>query len=156
MNTDTKQQIETALRAFSGPDLRTASIGLLSSLGYGSEKILHLDNTPNSFLAEFDKRDREFRKDKALLDRWKSIEFLFQITDDEVQRAGGQAGLNFQSGFDARNFQSYLFFALDIRIEAYCFRCACNQASARAVAALISADDNFSSASSSNFRSGSM
>ncbi len=77
MNTDTKHQIETALRAFSGADLRAASIGLLNSLGYQSEKTLVLDNTPDAFLAEFDKRDRKFRKDKALFERWKTVEFLF-------------------------------------------------------------------------------
>ncbi len=75
MNTDTKQQIEAALLAFSGADLRAASIGLLNSLGYQSEKTLDLDNTPDAFLAEFDKRDREFRKDKALFERWKTVEF---------------------------------------------------------------------------------
>ncbi|MCD4673381.1 MAG: hypothetical protein K8R77_12025 [Anaerolineaceae bacterium] len=48
MSTDTKQQIETALRAFSGSDLRTASIGLLNSLGYQSKKTLDLDNTPDA------------------------------------------------------------------------------------------------------------
>jgi hypothetical protein len=77
MNTDTRQQIKTTLRAFSDSDLRAASIGLLDTLGYQSEKTLDLDNTPDAFLAEFDKRDRKFRKDKALFERWKSIEFLF-------------------------------------------------------------------------------
>ena len=77
MNTDTRKQIETALRAFSGADLRVASIGLLNSLGYQSEKTLNLDSTPDAFLAEFDKRDRKFRKDKALFERWKSVEFLY-------------------------------------------------------------------------------
>jgi len=70
MNTDTKQQIEPALRAFAGADLRTASIGLLNTLGYQSEKTLDLDNIPDAFLVEFDKRDRKFRKDKALLGLW--------------------------------------------------------------------------------------
>lgn len=97
MNTDIRKQIETALGAFSGSDLRTAAIGLLNSLGYKSEKTLDLDNTPDAFLAEFDKRDRKFRKDKALFERWKSVEFLFQITDDEVRNAGAQATL-FDSG----------------------------------------------------------
>ena len=60
MNTDTRQQIETALQAFSDADLRAASIGLLNTLGYQSEKTLDLDNTPDTFLAEFDKRDRNF------------------------------------------------------------------------------------------------
>jgi len=77
MNTDTKHQIETALRAFSNADLRAGAIGLLNTLGYQSKKTLDLDNTPDAFLAEFDKRDRKFRKDKALFERWKTVEFLF-------------------------------------------------------------------------------
>jgi hypothetical protein len=67
MNTDTKQQIETALRACSGSDLRNASIGLLNSLGYQSKKTLDLDNTPDAFLAEFDKRDRKFRNSQSTI-----------------------------------------------------------------------------------------
>jgi len=118
MNTDTRQQIETALGAFSGSDLRSASIGLLNSLGYQSEKTLNLDNTPDAFLAEFDKRDRQFRKNKALFERWKSVEFLFQITDDEVRNAGAQGRL-FDSGYDHGNYQSYLFFALDLKKNHY-------------------------------------
>jgi hypothetical protein len=48
INTDTRQQIETALRAFSGSDLHAATISLLNSLGYQSEKTLDLDNTPEA------------------------------------------------------------------------------------------------------------
>ena len=118
MNTDMRQQIQAALLAFSSSDLRTASIGLLNTLGYRSEKTLDLDNTPDAFLAEFDKRDRNFRKNKALFERWKSVEFLFQITDDEVQSAGGQGTL-FDSGYDHGNYQSYLFFALDLEKNHY-------------------------------------
>ena len=79
---------------------------------------LHLDNTPDAFLAEFDKRDRKFRKDKALVERWKSVEFLFQIADDEVRNAGAQGTL-FDSGYDRGNYQSYLFFALDLKKNHY-------------------------------------
>ena len=43
-----RKQIETALRAFSGSDLRDASIGLLNTLVYQSEKTLDLDNTPEA------------------------------------------------------------------------------------------------------------
>ncbi|MBW2708382.1 MAG: hypothetical protein JRD04_03710 [Deltaproteobacteria bacterium] len=118
MNTDIRQQIQAALRAFSGTDLGVASIGLLSSLGYQSEKTLELDNTPDAFLAEFDKRDRRFRKGKALFERWKSVEFLFQITDDEVRNSGTQGKL-FDSGYDHGNYQSYLFFALDLAKSHY-------------------------------------
>ena len=119
MSGDIRNRIERSLSAFGSDRLKTASIGLLNTLGYQSEKTLDLSNTPEAFLDGFDKRDRKFRKDKALFERWKSVEFLFQITDDEVQSAGGQAGLDFQSGFDARNYQSYLFFALDLEKNHY-------------------------------------
>ena len=102
MNTDTRKQIETALRAFSGADLCDASIGLLNTLGYRSEKTLDFDNTPVAFLAGFDKRDRKFRKDKALFERWKTVEFLFQIADDEVRNVGAQ-GMLFDSGYRCRH-----------------------------------------------------
>jgi adenine-specific DNA-methyltransferase len=118
MNTDIRQQIQAALRAFSGSDLYAASMGLLNTLGYQSEKTLELDNTPDAFLAEFDKRDREFRKNKALFERWKSVEFLFQITDDEVRNSGTQGKL-FDSGYNHGNYQSYLFFALDLKKNHY-------------------------------------
>jgi len=68
MNTDTRQQVETTIQAFSGADLHDASIGLLNTLGDQSEKTLDLDNTLDAFLAEFDKRDRKFRRNKALFE----------------------------------------------------------------------------------------
>jgi hypothetical protein len=68
MNTDTRQQIETALRAFSGADLRAAAIGLLNTLGYRSEKTLDLGGSPETFFEQFDKRDRKFRQEEV--DEW--------------------------------------------------------------------------------------
>jgi hypothetical protein len=54
MNTDTRQKIKTALQAFSGAGLRDASIGLLDTLGYQSEKTLDLGGWPETFLEQFD------------------------------------------------------------------------------------------------------
>jgi len=107
-----KTRIQQCLQAFSSTDLRTAAIHLLNTLGYQSEKTLEIGNTREEFLAQFDNRDRKLRRDKALFDRWKSIDFLFRITDDEVRNAGAQGLLGFDSGYDPRNYQSYLFFAL--------------------------------------------
>ncbi|MDP6631311.1 MAG: hypothetical protein QGH42_04560 [Kiritimatiellia bacterium] len=95
---DIRQQIEASLAAFGKDDLKAASIGLLNALGYQSEKTLDLDNTPAAFLSEFYNRDRRLRQDKALFARWKSIDLLFQVTDDEVRDAGAQVTLDFDSG----------------------------------------------------------
>ncbi len=89
MDTDTRPQIETALRAFSGSDLRSTSIGLLNSLDYQSEKTLDLDNTPDGFLAEFDKRNGEFFDEEVLkLDRWS--EDLKQGLEREIKEIDKQ------------------------------------------------------------------
>jgi len=114
-----KTQIQQCLQAFSGTDLRTAAIHLLNTLGYRSEKTLEIDNARGEFLAQFDNRDRKLRRDKALFGKWKNIDFLFQITDDEVRDAGMQGSLGFDSGYDPRNYQSYLFFALDLKQGQY-------------------------------------
>ena len=78
-----------------------------------------MENTPAAFLAQFDRRDRPLRKDKALFSQWKSVEFLFQITDEEVRNAEAQATLGFDSGYDSKNYQSYLFLALDLEKDHY-------------------------------------
>jgi adenine-specific DNA-methyltransferase len=116
---DIRQQIEASLAGFGKDDLKTVSIGLLNALGYQSEKTLDLDNTPDAFLSEFDNRDRKLRQDKALFERWKSIDLLFQLTDDEVRDAGAQGALDFGSGYEPGNYRSYLFFALDLEKDRY-------------------------------------
>ena len=115
MSKDVRNQIEEALQAFTEKDLRTASVNLLNTLGYRSEKTLDIGNLPEAFVEEFDNRDRPFRKDKASFSNWKTIDFLFQVTDDEVEKVAEQGSFNFSSGFDARNYRSYLFFALDLK-----------------------------------------
>ncbi|MFC1461047.1 Eco57I restriction-modification methylase domain-containing protein [Verrucomicrobiota bacterium] len=116
MSEDLRTEIESTLKSFARAPLREASTNLLGTLGYQSEKTLDLDNSRDSFLAEFDKGDRKFLKDKALFDQWKSIDFLFQLTDDEVRTAGAQSELSFDSSteYDGTNYTSYLFFALDL------------------------------------------
>jgi len=42
-----------------------------------SAMTLDLDNTQHAILAEFDKLERKFRKEKVLFNCWKSAEFQF-------------------------------------------------------------------------------
>ncbi len=93
-----------------------AAIGLFDTLGYRSAKRLPLQpNTVASFLDAFDAAGT-FRKKEARAADWKSVDFLFQLTDDEIKTAGGQGMLAFDSSskVDNRLIQSYLFFAIEL------------------------------------------
>ena len=113
----TKQAILSSLKAFAAKPLAPAAIALFESLGYRSTKRLALNpNTPANFLATFE-QGRKLHHDQALFPEWKSVDFLFQLTDDEVRSA---AGGNQQFLFDSRGtwdgaaMESCLFFAITL------------------------------------------
>jgi adenine-specific DNA-methyltransferase len=110
-----KEQIRESLAGFGGNNLKAAAIGLLNTLGYRSEKKLDLiPNTAANFLAEFDK-DGKADAAKALLPQWKSVEFLFQLSDDEIGNH-----LPFSTGkVDNSIIESYIFLAIDLAETAY-------------------------------------
>jgi adenine-specific DNA-methyltransferase len=115
-----KRLIEESLKAFGSLPLKNSAIGLLGSLGYSSQK--RLDLKPNSqagFLNTF-AQNRPFNQDKAMVDEWQSVDFLFQLTDAEVQ-ASGQGQLPFESSgkYDGAIIQSCLFFAIKLTKERY-------------------------------------
>lgn len=51
---------------------------------------------------------------------WKTVDFLFQLTDDEV-RAGGNRQFDFESknAFNGAVINSYLFFAIELKGNHY-------------------------------------
>ena len=118
---DLRTEIQQRLQAFEKGNLAENTIALFETLGYRSKKRLALSpNTVASFFAAFDSAGT-FRKKVARSDDWKSVDFLFQLTDDEIKTAGGQGMLAFDSSskVDNRLIQSYLFFAIEIRPDHY-------------------------------------
>jgi adenine-specific DNA-methyltransferase len=117
-NPELLKQIETALAAFGTASLVDASLGLFDALGYRSERRMKLrSNTPDGFLGTFD-RGGTLNKDRTLLADWQGVEFLFQLTDAEVQSSThGTAELPFDSKgkFDGAEINSFLFLALELR-----------------------------------------
>jgi hypothetical protein len=117
-NPELLQQIETALKAFGSQPLLDASLGLFGTLGYRSERRMKLRaNTPDGFLGTFD-RAKTLHPDRALLADWQAVEFLFQLTDAEVQSAThSTAELPFDSKgkFDGAEINSFLFLAIELR-----------------------------------------
>src|SRR5271165_84093 len=109
---ETKQGILDALKDFGAKSLSHASIGLFESLGYRSQKRFVLKpNTPENFVTTWAK-DRPLNPEHALLADWQTVDFLFQITDDEVRAAaeGNQQFLFESKGkWNGAAMESYLF-----------------------------------------------
>src|SRR5438128_12016006 len=95
----TKQGILAALKDFATKPLGDAALGLFELLGYKSQKRLALKpNTPETFLANF-AQHRPLNPKLALLNDWQYVDFIFQLTDEEV-RAAAQGNQRFL--FEAR------------------------------------------------------
>ena len=110
---DLKYNIRDGLQAFQQRPLAEAAMGLFETLGYHSEKRFALSpNTAEQFQQAFDPQKR-LNAEKALVDQWKSVDVLFQITDDEIRQAmGGRLSMFAGGQVDGTIIQSYLFFAI--------------------------------------------
>ncbi|MBI4028002.1 MAG: DUF3800 domain-containing protein [Verrucomicrobia bacterium] len=110
---DVRQAIQAALAGFAAKPLAEAAIGLFESLGYRSRRTLDIHSLdqlrklldPNGYL----------REENALLSRWRSVDFLFQLTDSELTGDDRQ-GLLLQeeTPYDSKVVKSYVFFALEL------------------------------------------
>ena len=118
----TKQAIVGSLHGFASQPLATAATALFECLGYKSQKRITLKpNTLETFLATFAK-DKPLHADHALLADWQSVDFLFQITDEEVRTAAlGDSSLIFESKgkFGDAIVESCLFLALELKSRQY-------------------------------------
>ena len=116
-----KEKIEQALHQFASGDLADNATELLKVLGYESERTMRLKpNTPDGFLKVFDQdSERHINPVRALIEEWESIDFIFQLTKDEVpyikessvNRGGGE--------YNQQTYESYLFFALKLKGSHY-------------------------------------
>lgn len=111
--TEARRQIEAALQAFGAKPLREAGLGLLETLGYRSAhpfKVSGLDE----FRRLLDQKGRLNEK-QAFTEEWKTVEFLCQVTDDDVVNSTqGRFTFANRDGFEPGLIQSYLFLAIDL------------------------------------------
>ena len=117
---DLRTEIQQRLQAFEKGNLRDNALALLGTLGYTSEKRITLSpNNLEQFLATF-AQGKTLNEKLALPDEWKTIDFLFQLTDDEILAAGNQKSLFDSKGtYNGTVIESYLFFALDLKGSHY-------------------------------------
>ena len=107
-----KQAIQTALHQFNQSELFEAGINLFNTLGYKTSRQNRLDDSSkDGFKSSFVGPDDTFDESKALLNDWRQVDLLFQLTQAEV--------MNEMSLFDAgtvdrTRIEAYLFWAIDL------------------------------------------
>lgn len=118
-NTDEKLNIQEAITAFVKDDISKAGINLFTVLGYDTSLQAPLDDkTYEEFKGNYIENSpnaERFSEDKAMTNEWKSIDILFQLTDNSFS---GQLQL-FDSKLDPLNPQSYLGFAIELHGNEY-------------------------------------
>ena len=114
-----KNKIKTALQRFTNGNLAENARNLLNTLGYRSQRTLSLEpNTADGFIEHFDPHNT-MNRERGQLNDWESVDFLFQLTDDEILQSAQTAFAFEGSGVDQNRYESYLFFALKLRNRGY-------------------------------------
>ena len=115
-----KYQIQKSIQNFSEEDFSENSLSLLSTLGYRSDKRFDdLEITPIN-IDEVFPSEQTFRHDKALTKQWTSVDLLFQLTgEDIVNISQGRLAFKDRVSFDPAIYQSYLFFAVELKSDRY-------------------------------------
>ena len=111
---DLRQPIQARLQDFSAQPLRKASLALLDTLGYRSDRTLILEGSkPAAFLdlAQSQSGGLKFDPEKALFAEWKSADILFQFTDDDL---AATASLFKETDVKTGLLRSYLFLAIEL------------------------------------------
>ena len=99
-----KDEIKSALQRFGDGHFVENARNLLNTLGYRSERMLSLEpNTADGFVEHFDPHNT-MNRERAQMSEWESIDFLFQLTDDEIIQSD-QTTFHFEgSGVDQNRY----------------------------------------------------
>ena len=125
---DLKRAIESSIKAFANEDISKNALALFSTLGYNTDRQDTFERKTYQTFREshLDGGSRinevKFSEDKAIVNEWKSVDRLFQLSKNEVS---GQ-----QSLFDTKKvkwegedketvIETYLFFAIELEKAEY-------------------------------------
>ena len=114
-----RKNIEQALKGFQHGLLVMNANNLLNALGYESEVTVELEsNLAEEFISYFDQFGK-LNRERAMVDEWESIDFLFQLTEEEISGTD-QTRIAFKNHqLDDTIMESYVFFALKLRESDY-------------------------------------
>ena len=103
--------MKAALANFQSRPLKDAARQLLAKLGYKSDKFLTgAGSSPQAFLELFS-TGQGFDPAKALVSEWKSVDLLFQLTDQELSR---ELSLFSDTAVKSSLLKSYVFIGIEL------------------------------------------
>lgn len=109
---DIKDKILQSLQAFSVGNLTKNALKLFNALGYNADRQAPLDAQDYAcFKATYVDTNPRFNEDKALVNDWKYVDLLFQLSKEEVNQ---QHSLFDTKRVDDTIIESYLFFAIEL------------------------------------------
>ena len=113
-NTDEKINIQEAIKLFANDDITNAGINLFSVLGYDTSLQAPLDKKTykefkDLYINSSQNKER-FSEEKALVSDWKSIDILFQLTNDSFNETKSL----FEESINPTDMQSYLCPAIGV------------------------------------------
>ncbi|MDO9546448.1 MAG: hypothetical protein Q7J07_06835, partial [Pelolinea sp.] len=114
-----RKKISYVINSFEDEEYYISADELLASMGYASSRRLPMqEKTPQEFLDSYNK-EVKLNEQKALIEKWRGIDLLFQLTGADLE-LGGQPALPLptQERID-QNITSYLFFALELQDAPY-------------------------------------
>jgi adenine-specific DNA-methyltransferase len=116
---DLRLQVQLALNALVRKPTRSAAIELFSVLGYASRKTVDLDGRPSSFLRLVDRDGKLAVKRAAQVNKWKRVDFLFQLTNDEIPilAQGTRDLLASEQDYRTAIIESFVFLAIELADE---------------------------------------
>lgn len=119
-DTDLRHRIQQDLYALFDGEIRNGALQLLATLGYKSQKYIPIPASTADGFRQFLKANGggTINDARAMTDEWKSIDFLFQFTNDELAAAGTLFS-SAQVGVLSTLIESYLFFAIDLKGDNY-------------------------------------
>ena len=120
--TDIREDIKAALKKCGQtPNFKAAATELLQTLGYSSERTLELDGSPTQFMNEYPPpppRDKQRSQGEVRFkDATKSVHIIFQYTEEEATKTSRDTIEG--STFNAGNYQSFLFVAVELKPGEY-------------------------------------
>ena len=116
---DMLEKIDQALKTFEHDALIENARNLLNTLGYDSPIKMDLHaNLPEDFIEDF-REYGELNRKRAMVNEWKSIDFLFQLREEDIFDNGTSEEDSSNNNIDKSEIESYLFFAVNLHGEAY-------------------------------------